>query len=117
MHTDVGGGYDIQELSDIPLEWMLDMAQKHGLRIYENHGIKLNKNANGHMHNSRGSFLTGLYRKKQRFWPPGRTDKPIVHKSVLERTKGVNNEDEPPYAPWILKLDPEQEPAAKPDTR
>ncbi len=115
MHTDVGGGYDIQELSDIPLEWMRDMATDHGLLIYENHGIKINGDVNGHMHNSRGSFLTGIYRKKQRSWPSDRTDKPIVHESVLNRRNNVHNDDTPTYKPWILELNYDEESHAPQD--
>ena len=109
MHTDVGGGYDEQELSDIPFLWMKDMAVNHGLRIYPSASFSINADVNGQMHNSRGKGPTKLYRKKQRFWDSKRTDKPIVHKSVLQRKKGVNNEDDPPYKPWILELEHEVE--------
>lgn len=109
MHTDVGGGYDEQALSDIPLAWMKDMAVNHGLLIYPSNSVSINGDANGHMHNSRGESWTKFYRKKQRFWDTSRTDKPVIHHSVLSRTKNVNNEDHPPYKPWILEHDYEVE--------
>jgi len=105
MHTDVGGGYEKEDLSDIPLKWMLDTAKKHGLKIYSKNKVVIKGDVNGKMHDSRGSFLSKVYRKKQRFWGTERSDAPIVHSSVLERTKNQQNEAEPDYKPWILKLD------------
>lgn len=105
MHTDVGGGYEEQELSDIPLSWMKDMAVKHGLLIYPSNSVSINGDVNGLMHNSRGEGWTKIYSKKQRFWDTIRTDKPVVHHSVLLRKKNVNNESEPAYKPWILDLE------------
>lgn len=110
MHTDVGGGYDKQDLSDIPLTWIRDLAVKHGLLIYANHLISIEGDVNGFMHNSRGGSWTRFYRKQQRFWDPERIDKPIVHKSVLQRSKNESNESGPAYKPWILELDYEVEP-------
>ena len=109
MHTDVGGGYDERELSVIPFTWMKDMAVNHGLLIYSSNSVSINGNANGYMHNSRGEGWTKLFRKKQRFWDSSRTDKPIVHNSVLQRKNNVNNKEEPPYKPWILELEYEVE--------
>ena len=37
MHSDVGGGYPEQSLSDIPLEWLVDEAMNCGLRIHPSH--------------------------------------------------------------------------------
>jgi len=104
MHTDVGGGYDEQKLSDIPLSWMKNMAVNHGLLIYSKNSVSVHGDENGYMHNSRGKQWEKLYRKKQRFWDSSRTDKPIVHKSVQLRNKNVSNECNPPYKPWILEL-------------
>lgn len=109
MHTDVGGGYEEQELSDIPLVWMKDMALKHGLLIYPTTSVAIEGEINGHMHNSRGKGWTKLFTKKQRFWDSNRTDKPIIHHSVLARNKNVSNKDQPSYKPWILDLEYEVE--------
>jgi uncharacterized protein (DUF2235 family) len=103
MHTDVGGGYPEQELSDIALEWMLRMAEKNGLRIYPGHRVEVRgDDANGTMHNSRGNRLTRIYRTKVRSWPKATHGKPLVHKSVLERALNRHNKKDPPYKPWIL---------------
>lgn len=98
MHTDVGGGYDVQDLSDIPLVWMIRQSLKHGLLLYEKHNVTLNPNENGKMHDSRGTFLTKLYRKEIRYWDKRREDQPIIHDSVLRRAEDKKNS----YNPWIL---------------
>jgi uncharacterized protein (DUF2235 family) len=110
MHTDVGGGYEEQNLSDIPLVWMTQMAVKQGLRIFPRHKVTIYEDADGVMHNSRGTFLTRLYRRKVREWPYNRKDKPTVHQSVLDRVKYKMNKNESPYRPWILNRDYDVEP-------
>lgn len=105
MHTDVGGGYNRHELSDIPLLWMRDRASRHGLRLYGEQRITLTPKADGFMHDSRGSLWQKIvYSKKRRRWPAGRPDKPVVHRSVLERVKKDKD-----YQPWILSGDFEVE--------
>jgi len=110
MHTDVGGGYKEQGLSDVPLVWMTRKAVENGLLIYPRHKAAVAEDANGHMHDSRGKRTTKLFRRQVRFWDPKRADKPVVHESVLQRTKNRRNLDDPPYKPWILGLDHEVEP-------
>ena len=110
MHTDVGGGYREQNLSDIPLAWMIQQATSKGLQIYSKHKVKIAEDANGEMHNSRGNWITNLYRRKERMWPNERKDKPIVHQSVIDRKNIRKHIKESPYNPWILDLDPEVEP-------
>jgi len=110
MHTDVGGGYEEQQLSDIPLIWMLSEATQYGLRIYPKHRVPIDPDPNGKMHNSRGEGLTKLYRRQTRSWDSKLRAKPTVHKSVVLRTRNQNNQESPPYKPWILDMDPEVEP-------
>ena len=110
MHTDVGGGYQEQKLSDIPLIWMVEEAKQHGLRLYPNHKVKLNTNPNGIMHDSRSGTLTQFYRRMIRCWNSKKRDKPVVHKSVLMRRRNEHNDENPAYDPWILKMDFEEEP-------
>lgn len=110
MHTDVGGGYSVKNLSDIPMAWMLQQAIKHGLILYPQHNIRIEEDANGYMHNSRGSGITRIYRKMVRSWDANRTDKPVIHQSVLDRIKNQLNTDNPQYHPWIFDLDYEVEP-------
>jgi len=109
MHTDVGGGYKQQALSDIPFVWMTHMAVNHGLLIYNSSSVSISENVNGEMHNSRGKGWTKIYCKQQRFWRRKRDDKPVVHESVLQRRKYTDNTDKPPYKPWILELDHDTE--------
>jgi uncharacterized protein (DUF2235 family) len=116
MHTDVGGGYKEQELSDIPFIWMCQKAVSNGLRIYDKGRININPDAGGLMHNSRRGGLNKLYRKEIRSWPESRANKPVVHESVLERAEKTD------YHPWILDHDYEVEPRndqlpATPDSR
>jgi uncharacterized protein (DUF2235 family) len=101
MHTDVGGGYKEQQLSDIALTWMLNMAQTHDLLIYPKHKVKINPDPNGFMHDSRSGKLTKYYRNKIRTWPVSHGI-PTIHSSVLERNLNKHNESDPPYHPWIL---------------
>lgn len=110
MHTDVGGGYAEEDLSDIPLVWLTREAVSEGLLIYPKHKVTILEDVNGVMHDSRGKGITRLYRRKIREWPPDRGDKPVIHESVLKRTRNRNNEDQPPYHPWIVDLDHEVEP-------
>lgn len=118
MHTDVGGGYKEQELSDIPLVWMTQQAVEKGLKIYPKHKIKIKEDVNGEMHNSREGIYK-LYRQKERYWQKeNRTDELIIHQSVFERIKNTENKSEPAYAPWILnenktKVTPIKEPWVK----
>lgn len=105
MHTDVGGGYENQELSDIPLAWMINEAQEHGLRIYPRHKVELSPDQDGEMHDSRGTGLTRLYRRKKRSWDSTILGKPTVHESVTLRKHNRRNFESPEYAPWILDLD------------
>jgi uncharacterized protein (DUF2235 family) len=110
MHTDVGGGYEEETLSNIPLVWMTGNAVNHGLLLYPHHKVEIAEDTDGFMHNSRGTWTTKLFRQKVRAWDAGRSDKPVVHQSVLSRTKNHLNQDNPPYRPWILNLDYEEEP-------
>ncbi len=105
VHTDVGGGYPEQELSDIALLWIKSRALEHGLKIYPDQAVKIDPKANGIMHDSRGTALTRLYRKKVRSWNMGTHGKPTIHQSVLDRTLNKDNEPSPKYTPWILQLE------------
>jgi uncharacterized protein (DUF2235 family) len=110
MHTDVGGGYKEQELSDIPLIWMVEEAKNVGLRIYPKHEVETNPKADGFMHNSREGFPSNLYVRKIRTWNTETHGKPVVHESVLLRKLNKQNTNSPQYHPWILDMDYEVEP-------
>ena len=99
MHSDIGGGYAEAALSDIALEWMVQRAVEHGLRIYHAEPATCRPDPNGVMHDARQG-LHRLFPRKVRTWDKGYG--PTVHESVTLRTANRSNEDAPPYAPWIL---------------
>ena len=114
MHTDVGGGYAEQGLSDIPLTWLTDMSVRNGLHIYAGDQAGICENINDTMHDSRGTKITRLiYTKQQRYWDKNRTDKPVVHESVLQRSLDQHNNSEKPYQTWILNDNHDIEPWIK----
>ncbi len=96
MHSDVGGGYPEQQLSDIALEWIRREAEASGLLIYGNHKVRLDPDADGKIHDSRDGFGR-LYRRS-----PRRVDQRIrkarVHQAVVDRAARSANR----YQPWIL---------------
>lgn len=102
MHTDVGGGYAEHGLSDIVLEWMVKKATLRGLKIYPRNKVDIHPDANGHMHNSRGSLLSRFYRKKIRELTEC-IEKPVMHQSVLDITLDEVNEQGNGHSPWIIK--------------
>jgi uncharacterized protein (DUF2235 family) len=111
MHTDVGGGYPEDGLSDISLVWLMDQAVDSGIRIYPGHMVKIAEDATDLMHDSRGSRVKKLYQRKVRSWDTDRPDKPIVHESVSARADaGSNLPANDAYNPWILEVDHETEP-------
>jgi len=110
MHTDVGGGYKEQNLSDIPLVWLTGKAIRHGLLLYPRHKVQIDEDINGTMHDSRGTWITRFYRRQVRTWDVNQQGKPVIHQSVLERKKNRENKEHPPYHSWILDLDYKVEP-------
>jgi len=52
VHSDVGGGYKETGLSDIALQWMIDHAYRHGLRVKLSAMKALKKNPLGTLHDS-----------------------------------------------------------------
>lgn len=105
VHTDIGGGYPEQTLSDIPLIWMRDEAIRFGLRIYAGHKIVLQPDPDGVMHDSRGSGLARLFRQKTRHWDAEKQGAAVVHESVVQRTRSARDNRDHGYSPWILKTD------------
>jgi uncharacterized protein (DUF2235 family) len=115
MHSDVGGGYREQELSNIPLVWMTRRAIDCGLHLWPpKEPLEIVENAEGLMHDSRGTRLTRLYRRRPRSWDEKTYGRPVVHESVLVRARSQKT----PYAPWILELgEPEVEPWIRHDVQ
>ena len=86
VHSDVGGWYDQRGLSNITLIWMLENAQKHGLRLQQGWRERINVNPLDEMHNS----YTGLWR----LWRPAIRKIPEgakIHESVLIRAKAFED--------------------------
>ena len=108
MHTDVGGGYKQRGLSDIPLEWMIGNAVKHGLKIYDDSKREKSlcvPNPDGHMHDSRDKWWKKkVFKMSPRQWPKS-FGKPVIHQSVQMRTFSPSNALNGDYEPWIIKLD------------
>lgn len=110
VHTDVGGGYEKDELSNITLCWMIQEATAKGLLLYEgsNHYQKFRdcvSNPNGHMHNEQQDIPGKWYRRLQRTWNAEKHGALCIHGSVLMRTKNSMNGDDPAYSPWTAKTD------------
>lgn len=96
-----GGGTSARGLSDIALGWMVSHGQRHGLRLYR--PLDLNPDATIEMTDSRagpGRF----YRRKVRTWDRSRSDRPVLHPSVIERTEYFAGTTTP-YKPWIVDED------------
>jgi len=108
-HTDVGGGYKEQSLSDISLIWMAQEALNEGLLVYHGNQVKLAPDPDGFLHDSRGTRLTKLYKRLVRSWNEEELGKPVIHESVLMRSRSRYNEEDTPYSSWILEQEFEVE--------
>lgn len=80
MHSDVGGGYKEQGVSDVALTWILNKAVKQGLRLTGTSFPFINPNISDKLHDSREG-MGNLYLKKARELPAGAR----IHVSVRER--------------------------------
>ncbi|HSG43085.1 MAG TPA: DUF2235 domain-containing protein [Anaerolineales bacterium] len=103
-HTDVGGGFREPGLSDIVLEWMVQKAVPHGLKLYleskKNWNFCIAPDATDEWHPPRKG-AGKVYPAKQRIWPVSAENTfgvPMIHASVLERAKHVGD-----YRPWIIE--------------
>jgi hypothetical protein len=109
-HTDVGGGFWEAGFSDLALEWMVQKALQHGIRLYVGSRRYWNfcvaPDATDMFHAPRTGW--------SRFYKAGVRDTiwdgqaykifgpPRLHESVLERAR-----QEPGYHPWILRNYPD----------
>ena len=109
VHTDVGGGYAEPQMSDIPLVWITQEAVRCGLHIWPDHGVTIDEDVNGPMHDSREGWRR-FFRKQARSWDPARKDRPVIHESVLSRTFNRRNASDPAYLAWLSELKPDVEP-------
>jgi len=107
VHTDVGGGYMEEDLSNISLRWMIREATSKGLIIYEDSPaykefITASPDINGIMHNEQKGFPGKFFKRAARTWNINTHGYPTVHESVLKRKKNNENSLSPRYNPWIL---------------
>lgn len=105
-HTDVGGGFAEAGLSDITLEWMVQKAVSHGLKLYlgsrKYWNFCIAPDATDVVHPPREG-VGKVYKEGERskVWDKKAVDTfgpPVIHASVLERAR-----QDPDYRPWILK--------------
>lgn len=119
VHTDVGGGYAEDALSNISLLWMMREATDKGLRIYTKSPayqslMSEKPNANGIMHNEQKSFPGKYFKRVQRNWNTQTHGEPCIHVSVFERTQNADNTSEPAYSPWIVNCINKANPCIEP---
>lgn len=92
VHSDVGGWYSDRGLSDIALTWMLENAERAGLRLRDGWRDHVNPNADGELHESRQGFW--------KLWAPAPREIPEgakIHGSVQQRmSSGDYNPPLPP---------------------
>jgi uncharacterized protein (DUF2235 family) len=119
VHTDVGGGYEEEDLSNITLRWMIQEATAKNLIIYEKSPaykklIASNPDIDGIMHNEQKHFPGKLLKKMKRSWNKTTHGEPCIHESVFERTKNCDNSDIPKYSPWIFDVIDNEKPFIEP---
>jgi uncharacterized protein (DUF2235 family) len=107
-HTDVGGGFREPGLADITLEWMVQKAVAHGIKLFlrstKYWNFCIAPDPSDEFHPPRAG-AGRIYPAEQRHWPESAKKTfgtPTLHASVIERAKRVNG-----YNPWILKEFPE----------
>ncbi len=91
VHSDVGGSYKERDLSNITLIWMLENAEKHGLRLKDGWRERLVGDPLGPIHES-NTGLWKIWRPVTRQIPEGAK----IHKSVIVRMEGL-----PEYSPAL----------------
>lgn len=107
VHSNVGGGYPKQGLSLVALDWMLERAQKFGLRLLQLDlsVIRDHASVGDHLYDSRagvGVFYRWLPRNMQAICKKAGV-KPKIHVTALERiAHGTDG-----YAPGTLAPDAE----------
>lgn len=102
VHSDVGGGYPENDLSDISLEWMMEKARGAGLGIDAKvtAGSPLSPRPAGRIHDSK----TGVYRLIRGYDRPLGTDgTQSVHESALARWDNDSSYRPPMLRAWLRR--------------
>lgn len=107
VHSDVGGGYEEDDLSNISLKWMIQEATAKDLIIYEKAPayqklLASNPDVNGMMHNELKVFPGKLMKRMKRNWDNSTHGEPWLHETVFKRSKSNENADDPKYSAWIF---------------
>lgn len=116
MHADVGGGYPDDGLSLVPLCWMIDEADKKGLKFERVivDEFRALASPTGRMYDSRGGIVGGLWRyqprnvqflmdKKHNVPLPNRVT-PLVHHCVVTRMTYGNDGYAPKGLPFKIDV-------------
>jgi uncharacterized protein (DUF2235 family) len=115
-HTDVGGGFREAGFSDTALEWMVQKAFEHGLRLYFGSrrywNFCLAPDATDAFHDPRAGFgkIYALGERNE-IWKDAMSmfGPPRIHISVLQRARDYKPDPQEPgqppeeYKPWILE--------------
>lgn len=91
-HADVGGGYDRHEVSDIPLQWMMDAMAQHGLTFHSNPTVIRSPNPLARLHDELAREPTWkIFGSWPRWHPVPGVDAELqssgLHASVQQRAK------------------------------
>lgn len=97
VHSDVGGGYEETELSDIALQWMIDRAYGHGLKFKASAVRQLDPDPCGPLHES----YTGIWK------PFGARRRSIAKSALVHASVGDRCERMPDYRPANLPAEPD----------
>ena len=96
VHSNVGGGYAMKGLSDIPLRWMIQKVRDRGLIFKKEFEAHLYLDPNDKTYDSRSGFLKkGLYRRKIRTIAVGAK----IHQSAVDRRNEASNNYNPKIFP------------------
>lgn len=90
VHSDIGGWYVERGLSDIAMMWMMQNAERAGLKLRNGWDDHLRPNPKGLLHESRKGFW--------RAWGPAPRQIPngaLIHQSVIDRSLDPDCEYEP----------------------
>ena len=112
VHSDVGGGYVDEQLSDVALMWMIEKAKSRGLSFREDFLADedwFHPDPDGKLHDSFNfpfSWLDTLRRKKgdRQFQGNGANTFESLHASVLERFKNHKDGWPPSFLAELQKL-------------
>jgi uncharacterized protein (DUF2235 family) len=117
-HTDVGGGFREAGFSDLALEWMVQKAFEHGLKLYFGSrrywNFCLAPDATDAFHDPRAGFgKIYAFGLRNEIWKDAMNTfgPPRIHISVLQRAKDYEPypqgtaATEKNYSPWVLEQD------------